>query len=128
MTLLAEAVNVVLAVVLLWAGLEKARAVASFVSALRKLRAPPVAAPVLAWIVIAIELSAGLGLVYGPSVIALAAVTALAIAFAGAGLIALRRGQRIPCHCFGTYGPRALGRDQHITFPLWIAGDANVWS
>lgn len=125
---LALAVTLVMAALLLWAGLEKARAVKSFASVLRQLGVPAATAPVLARIVIALELSAGLGLIYSVSLPTITAVTGLATAFACAGLIALRRPQRIVCSCFGPYGTRALGRDQLIALPLWLGGVAILWS
>src|SRR5215218_1786267 len=116
-----------MAALLLWAGLEKARAVTSFASVLRQLGVPAATAPVLAPIVIALALSVGLGLIYYVSLPILAAVAGLATAFAGAGLIALRRPERIACSCFGPYGTRALGRVQLIALPLWLGGVAILW-
>lgn len=117
-----------MATVLLWAGLEKARAMAPFASTLRALGVPPPAAPVLALTVVAVELSAALGLIFYPSVPSFAAVIGLAAAFACAGLVALRRHKHIACPCYGPYGARALGWDQLAAFPLWTGGVAILWS
>lgn len=128
MQLFVLAVTVAMAAVLLWAGLEKVRAVTSFASVLRQLGVRAAAAPALAASVSVVELSAGLALIYSPSRPALVVVAGLATAFACAGLIALHRKQRIACPCFGPYGTRALGRDQLTAFALWIGGVAILWS
>ena len=127
MQLFVLAVTVAMAAVLLWAGLEKVRAVTSFASVLRQLGVPAAAAPALAASVSAVELGVGLALIYSPSRPALVVVAGLATAFACAGLIAIRRKQRIACSCFGPYGTRVLGRDQLTAFPLWIGGVAILW-
>jgi methylamine utilization protein MauE len=121
---LVVAITGVMAGVLLWAGLEKARAVTSLSSGLQQLGIPVRITPLLARIVIAVELVTGVGLIYRPSVAVLATVAILAVIFAGAGLIALVRGQRIACGCFGPLGSRVLGRDQLVALPLWLGGTA----
>jgi hypothetical protein len=114
--------------VLLWAGLEKARAMAPFASALRDLGVPPRAAPVLAYTTVAAELSAALGLIFYPSVPLFTGVIGLAAAFACAGLVALLHHKRIACPCFGPYGARALGWKQLASFPVWIGCVTILWS
>jgi hypothetical protein len=126
MPYLVLAVIGVMAGVLLWAGLEKARAVTPFASALQQLGGWAAITPLLARIVIAVELLTAVGLIYRPSLLALAAVTALAVTFAGAGLIAIVRRQRIACGCFGPLGSRVLGREQLVALPLWLGGTAFV--
>jgi hypothetical protein len=124
MSYVVVAVTGVMAGVLLWAGLEKARAIAPFASALQQLGVPAGITLPFAKIVIAFELLAAVGLVYQPSFPTLGLVTALAVAFAGAGTISIARGQRIVCGCFGPFGRRLLGRDQLLALPLWLASIA----
>lgn len=121
------AVTIAMAAALLWAGLEKARSLTSFASVLRQLGVPKSGAPALAVLVVALELSVALGLVFGPSVTTLVAVAALALAFACSGMIALWQHKQIRCGCFGPYGGRQLGKDQLVAFPLWLGGIALLW-
>lgn len=121
------AVTIAMTGVLLWAAMEKARALTPFASALHQLGLPAPSAPVFAIVVIAIEMGVALGLVYDRSPPVLAATIGLALAFAGAGLIALRGGKRIACRCFGAVGTRVLGRDQLAALPLWLGGVAILW-
>lgn len=121
------AVTVAMAAALLWAALEKARSLTSFASVLRELGVSKIRARTVAVLVIALELSVALGLIYGPSATTLAAVIGLAAAFAVSGVIALRQNKQIRCGCFGPYGGRQLGKDQLIAFPLWLGGVALLW-
>jgi Methylamine utilisation protein MauE len=79
-----------------------------------------VAAPVAVG-VLAAELLAGIGLLLrpgdpGPRILAVVLVAA----FAGAGIRALVRGERIPCACFGGDRGEALGWTQIRRLGLWL--------
>lgn len=128
MDTIVTAVALAMATVLLWAGLEKARDLASVASAIAQLgmrasRAGPVAAFLAAG-----EIGLALGLIFGPgSAVTLAGVLGLASVFAIAGATALLRGRRIRCSCFGPYGTGTLGMSQVAAFPLWLGGVALLW-
>lgn len=121
------AATVAMAAALLWAGLEKARSLTSFASLLGRLGVPRGAAPAIAVVVVALELSAALGLIFGPSLATLVAVVGLAAGFAFSGLIALRQHRQIRCGCFGPYGGGQLGKAQLLALPLWLGGAALLW-
>ena len=125
MTIPATAVALAMASILLWAGLEKARALPSVASALAQLGVPQKRVSAAAVSLIAAELAVALGLIFRPgSAATLVGVLGLAVAFAGAGLIAMVRHRRIRCSCFGSSGGAALGKRQLLALPLWIAGAA----
>jgi NADH:ubiquinone oxidoreductase subunit K len=68
----------------------------------------------------AAELLVGLGLLFVPSNVAPRfAVIALAIGFAGAGVVGLRSEQRIRCACYGGHS-RPLGWTQLLQFPVFV--------
>ena len=119
----------VMAAVLLWAGLEKARMPSSFVAVLRQLGLSERTAPVAAGLVVALELSVGFGLIFRPhSLLTQVGVVSLAAAFAWSGFIALRRNARIRCGCFGLHSHSHLGADQLAAFPFWFGGVALLGS
>lgn len=121
-------VALAMACVLLWAGLEKARNLASVASAMAQLGVPASIAGAAAALLAAAEIAVALGLIFRPgSVATLAGVLGLAGAFAIAGLTAFRRNARIRCGCFGPYGEASLGMTQVAAFPLWLAGAALLW-
>jgi hypothetical protein len=81
---------------------------------------PPLAAPVAVGVVGA-ELLTGVGLVLLPGHLALRILAAVLVAaFAGAGIRALVRGERIPCACFGGERGEALGWTQVRRLGLWL--------
>jgi Methylamine utilisation protein MauE len=121
------AVTVAMAGAFLWAGLEKARSLKSFASLLRQLGIPKSAAPPIAVLVVALELSVAVGLMFRPSPVTLITVVGLATAFAFSGLIAIRQNRSIRCGCFGPYGASRLGKAQLVAFPLWLGGAALLW-
>jgi hypothetical protein len=113
--------TVAVAGVLLWAGLEKLRVHRDFLGTLTALGTAPqwlrrtgaVAVPV-------VELSVALGLLFWPgNRLPQLGIVVLAVAFAVAGVLALRAAQPIRCACFGLSGSR-LGRRQLYAFPAWI--------
>ena len=123
MSILALAARVAMASVLFWAGLEKLRAPTVVVDVARRLGAPATVVPVVAPLLIILELATGAALLFRPEDgVTLLAVVVLAITFAAVGLIALRRGEQIRCGCFGAGSDIVLGRTQLETLPLWLAG------
>lgn len=113
---------VVVAGVLLWAGLEKARAHRAFLSTLTALghapgwlrRSGAVAVP-------AAEVSTAVGLLLWPvSWLPRLGVVLLATAFAVAGGLGLHAPQPVRCSCLGFTGDGRLGRRQLAAFPVWI--------
>ena len=118
------AVTLAMASVLVAAGLEKARHLAAFASTLRELGFER-GARLAASAVIALEIAVAIAIIFQPrSMIAAGGVLALATLFAIAGVIAIRRGGRIGCGCFGPYAGGTLGKTQLFAFPLWVAGAA----
>lgn len=128
MAILATAVALVGASILLWAGLEKARAPASTASTLGQLGVPASLAGPAAGLVVLAELAVALGLVFRPdSALTLAGVVLLAGAFALAGLLALRRGEPVPCTCFGAGRGGYLGENQVRALVPWVGGAAFLY-
>ena len=122
MTVAAMSTAMVMAAVLLWAGLEKIvdlRATASTVSALG---VPARWADRAAGVVPLAEVVTALGVLFAPhSRGALAGVVALGGAFALAGLVAMLRKERIRCNCFGSSGAGVyLGAAQILALPAWL--------
>ncbi len=112
-----------LAAVLLWAGLEKARSPASMAATLRQLGLSEDASLRGVALLASAEVAAAIGLIFLPgSAVTLVGVVVLAAAFAGAGVVALRRTDPVACSCFGPFGRGRLGWSQIIAFPLWGAG------
>lgn len=72
--------------------------------------------------VVVAELAASTGLALFPgSVVPRLAVGVLALGFAAAGALALRKRLNIACNCFGAGGDRKLGREQLVLVPIWLA-------
>jgi hypothetical protein len=127
MTALLLAVAAVMAAVLLWAGLEKARNASAFAGVLRELGLSERTAYVVAPAFSALEVGVAFGLIFRPhSVPVLAALVGLAAAFALAGLLALRQRRSIHCGCFGPHGG-LLGWRQVLALPLWLGGAVLLW-
>lgn len=121
---LATAVAAVGASILLWAGLEKAREPGATVSMLRHLGVPPILARA-AGLVIVVEFTLGLGLVFRPdSLVTQGGVVVLGAAFALAGLLALRRDEPIRCTCFGPGRHGYLGVAQIAALVPWVGAAA----
>ncbi len=128
MGILVLAVTLVMASALLWAGLEKAGRLSSVAGTLHQLGMPESGARVVAPLVVAVELSVALGLIFRPrSIATLTGVLALAAAFAISGLIALRRKEKIRCGCFGPHGSAHLGKNQLAALPVWFGAVTLVW-
>lgn len=107
--------------VLLWAGIEKARAPGSTRLALVRLGLPESASGSATGLLAAVELALALGLVFAPgSAWTIGGVALLSGAFAVAGLIALSHDEPIRCGCFGPAGTRRLGRDQLLALPIGL--------
>jgi hypothetical protein len=117
---LATVVAAVAGSILLWAALEKARHPGAMASTLRHLGVPATLASA-GGLVIVIELGVGLGLVFRPdSLITQGSVVVVAAVFALAGLLALRRDERIPCSCFGPGSNGYLGVNQIAALVPWV--------
>ncbi|MGH8910293.1 MAG: MauE/DoxX family redox-associated membrane protein [Egibacteraceae bacterium] len=113
--------HALLAIVFTSAALSKVLGTADLRRTLERLGVRRAASMPVAIGIIAAELVAGVGLFVVPErpwprILA----AALAIAFAGAGIKALRMRQRIPCNCFGSTGRGLLGRRQVALLPGWL--------
>jgi len=124
MTLAALSVAVVTAAFLLWAGLEKLTDLPATASTVSALGVPAKLASRIAGVVPLSEVAVALGVLFVPgSGWSLAAVAALAGAFALAGLVAVLRKRRIRCNCFGSGAAGAyLGPAQILALPAWVGG------
>lgn len=128
MDFLATTVALVMAAVLLWAGLEKARSLTPTASTLHQLGVPESFAKSGALFLLIAESAVALGLILRPgSAEILTGVVVLAGAFALGGLIALGRDEPILCNCFGAGGSGYLGRSQLVALPFWLAGALLLW-
>ncbi len=122
LTVLSAVAALVMATVLLWAGLEKVRSLRSTASTLRSLGVSEFYAPSAAALLALTEVGIALGLIFRPGATWVrAGVLALALAFASAGLLALVRGGSIRCNCFGP-GVGDLGVGQIWALVPWLAG------
>lgn len=65
------------------------------------------------------ELGAAAAVVFERGVLATSLVTLLAALFLGAGLVSLRKGLNVACHCLGSDRGR-LGWQQVALFPFWL--------
>jgi hypothetical protein len=124
MTALGLFVALAMATVLLWAGLAKFTHLRGIASTLQALGVPAGWSHRASGLVPLSEVLTALGVLFAPnSPWTLAAVVALSGAFALAGLVAVLRKERIPCHCFGASAPgRYLGRTQILALPVWVGG------
>ena len=112
-----------MAATLSWAALEKARNLPSVSETIRQLGCPARLSSPAALLLVVVEIGVVLGLAYDwSSAWTRAGVAALAIAFAAAGVLALRIGRPIRCDCFGSGSSTALGVKQISTLPLWLLG------
>jgi hypothetical protein len=122
--MIATAIALAGSAILLWAGLEKARDLGSTAAMLRQLGVPTRLARAAGLLVLA-ELAVALGLVFRPdSRWVVLGVVVLAVAFAWAGLVALRRGELIRCSCFGSARRAYLGTTQIKALGPWLGGAA----
>jgi hypothetical protein len=124
--LLGAAVRYAAALFLLYVAAQKLVAPRPFRQTLTQLRVPAVVT--VAALVPLAEVAAAIGLVAVPqSAVSALLVGGLGAAFAGAGLVAMRRGGRIRCACYGRSGDTALGPRQLATLPVWLAVAAVAW-
>jgi hypothetical protein len=113
----------IMAGVLLWAGLEKTRDLAATATTIREIGLPRFFAAPAALLIAAAEVGVALALLFRPELTAThLGVALLAGLFALAGLIALGLGRQIHCHCFGAGGKGHLGKPQLIALIPWLAG------
>lgn len=121
MSFLAKVAALATSAILLWAVLEKARDLSPTAATIRRLGVPgPLARPA-AFLVLAAELVVAVAVLLRPDTILVqTGIVALAGLFALAGWIAWRRGEAIPCNCFGA-GSKDLGVGQILAFLPWLA-------
>jgi hypothetical protein len=124
--LLGAAVRYAAALFLLYVAAQKLAAPRPFRETLMQLRVPVVTT--VAALVPLAEVAAAVCLVAAPrSVVSILLVGGLGIAFAGAALVAMRRGERIRCACYGRSGDAHLGPRQLVAVPVWLAVAAVGW-
>jgi hypothetical protein len=118
---LAKVAALATSAILLWAALEKARDLSPTAATIRRLGVPGSLARPTAFLVTAAELVVAVAILFRPDTfLAQAGIVALAGLFALAGWIAWRRGEAIPCNCFGA-GSKDLGASQMLAFLPWLA-------
>jgi hypothetical protein len=124
MSVLAVIVALVMAAVLLWAGLEKLVDLPAVGSTINALGVPVGWANRVSALVPLAEVVTGLSLLFAPgSPWTQGGLVALGGTFAVAGLIAIFRDEPIRCHCFGSRGAGGyLGRSQVVALVAWIGG------
>jgi hypothetical protein len=122
--LLATFVVVAISAVLLVAALEKARTPVPTVATLRGLGVPHALALPVTRVLTLAEFGTAIAVLFAPaSTLTHAAIVALAVAFALAGVVALRSDKPLRCSCFGA-GGGYLGWRQIIALAPWLAGVA----
>lgn len=115
----------IMAAVLLWAGLEKCRNLALTAATVKEIGFSSTASFPVALLVAIAEIGIALALLFRPnSTVTHASVVLLAGLFALVGLIALSSGKQIRCHCFGAGGNGQLGKSQILALMGWLAGIA----
>lgn len=120
--LLATFVTLAISAVLLIAALEKARDPAPAVATLRRLGVPETLALPATRLLMLVELSTAIAVLFAPaSTLTHAAIVVLAVAFAVAGVMALRSDEPLRCSCFGA-GDGYLGWRQIAALVPWLAG------
>lgn len=124
MTIGATAVTLMMAGVLLRAAVEKVRDLRPTAATIRALGVPDSLASVVAASVTVAELAVAAAVLFRPDATPThLGIVALAVAFALAGLLALRRGEPIRCNCFGA-GSADLGKTQLLALAPWVTGAA----
>ncbi len=124
MIFLATFVALAISAVLVLAALEKARTPAFTAATLRGLGVPRALALPATRLLTLVELGAAIAALFAPaSTLTHAAIVALAVAFAVAGVIALRSHELLRCSCFGA-GGGYLGWRQIVALVPWFAGVA----
>jgi hypothetical protein len=120
--LVALSTVVILAAVLLRAGLEKVSDLRAFASTVSALGIPDRWAERAAGVVPLAEAATALGVLFVPrSRWTLAGLVALGCAFALAGFVAVLRKKRIRCNCFGSgTAGTFLGPAQMMALPAWL--------
>lgn len=109
-----------MASVLLWAALEKLRQPTALAVTFRDLGLSVLPATAAAVIVPGLELLAAAGLLFLPSFSGtLLLVLLLSLGFAAVGQLALSRGRKLACACFGIGSRAHLGRPQLAALPAW---------
>src|SRR5262249_44079402 len=125
MAFLALIISEVMAGVLLWASVEKARDLWPVTGTLQRLGVPVGKARVGAALLLLAELGVGFGLVFLPErELTQIGVVFLACTFAFGGIVALRQDEPIRCNCFGTGTNGYLGVNQLVALGGWLPGAA----
>ncbi|GII95828.1 MauE/DoxX family redox-associated membrane protein [Sinosporangium siamense] len=119
MEALGVAVRLAAALLLMYAAAQKLAVPRPFRQTLEALRVPAVRA--VALLVPAAETAAAVGLLAAPgNPLTGTLVAGLGFSFAGAALVAMRRGESIRCACYGQEGESDLGVRQLVALPLWL--------
>lgn len=125
MAFLALITSEVMAGVLLWAGIEKARDLRPVTGTLRRLGVHGGKARVGAALVLSAELGVAFGLVFFPEKeLTQIGVVLLGCTFAFGGIVALRLDEPIRCSCFGNGNDGYLGVTQLVALGAWLPGAA----
>jgi hypothetical protein len=129
MTALGLCVAMVMAAVLLWAGLAKFTNPGGIASTLQALGVPATWSHRVSGLIPFSEVVTALGVLFAPhSLWTLVAVVALGGAFALAGFVAALRKERIPCHCFSSGATGGyLGLTQILALPAWVGAAAILY-
>ncbi|MGW1996764.1 MauE/DoxX family redox-associated membrane protein [Embleya sp. NPDC001921] len=115
----AAVVRFVAALVLLYAAAQKLVAPRLFRPTLHALRVPGAGAVTI--LVPLVEIAAAVGLVSFPHAMPTPVlVTGLGVSFAAVAAVAMRRGERIRCACYGEAGDAVLGVRQIAALPVWV--------
>ena len=124
MTAVGLCVAMVMAAVLLCAGLAKFTNLGGIAATLQALGVPATWSHRASGLVPLSEVLTAQGVLFAPhSRWTLVAVVALGGAFALAGLVAALRKERIRCNCFGSSAAGAyLGLTQVLALPAWVGG------
>jgi hypothetical protein len=122
------AVRLMMASVLLWAGLEKVRSPGSVASTMRQIGVPGKVVGSAGKLLVTLELATAFGVIFAPgSWGVISGLLVLTTAFTVAGAIGLVRPEPIHCGCFGPGGGGYLGMRQLAGSPFWMAGAALLW-
>ena len=118
------AARAIVAAVLVSSAVAKAGSRREFLGTLRALG---LSRPTIWWAALCVlEFAGAVAAVAAPPLPAAAVVGVLALAFAGAGVRALRSGTTVACACFGGAKRSPLGRRQVAALPAWLLAVALI--
>jgi Methylamine utilisation protein MauE len=129
MTILGPCIAMVMASILLWAGLAKCASLREFASTLQALGVPARWSRSFSSLAPLSEVLTALCLLFAPHWRwTLIAVVALGVAFALAGIIAMLRKRRILCNCFGSSAASGyLGLTQILALSAYAGGASTLY-